>query len=437
MKTASVLITGSSGYVGTATKEVLEQNGYMVIGFDKKDGNDTRNIFKLFFACLKKPKAIIHLSAKKSIPKSIESPMSYYLNNILSSFSVGIVSRVLGIPVVFSSSAAVYNPTNPYAKSKLIEEQLLKCLSKGLVVLRYFNLVGKTKTVKDDESTNIFSIIGREPHIKINNVSSTRDYVHVMDIALANVLSVEYLNKNKEEIAEFLKARVDEKEAQIAKLNQENATLKEQMTNQTILKNNSSLKGANFEEEFTEHITSRRKWILEDTSKEPLSFDRQSTIYTVDVAFELKGHDSKKNVPQEDVNTFVKSMQLHTTKKVGFFIASKKAIANKSKSQFTFEITKEDQLCVYINKFSEIDENTAVDMIDAIIQMWKNVLDKLPKTESVDCKTKNIALLTSMNEAMKSFTNSIKLLDDYYKSQRSQLTEGLNTLLTSIKINSE
>ena len=197
LKTASVLITGSSGYVGTATKEVLEQNGYMVIGFDKKDGNDTRNIFKLFFACLKKPKAIIHLSAKKSIPKSIESPMSYYLNNILSSFSVGIVSRVLGIPVVFSSSAAVYNPTNPYAKSKLIEEQLLKCLSKGLVVLRYFNLVGKTKTVKDDESTNIFSIIGREPHIKINNVSSTRDYVHVMDIALANVLSVEYLNKNK------------------------------------------------------------------------------------------------------------------------------------------------------------------------------------------------------------------------------------------------
>lgn len=197
MKTASILITGSSGYVGTATKEVLEQKGYTVIGFDKKDGNDTRNIFKLFFACLKKPKAIIHLSAKKSIPKSIENPMSYYLNNILSSFSVGLVSRMLGIPVVFSSSAAVYSPTNPYAKSKLIEEKVLKCLSKALVVLRYFNIVGKTKTVKDNESTNIFSVIGREPEIKINNVSSTRDYVHIMDIALANALSVEYLNTGK------------------------------------------------------------------------------------------------------------------------------------------------------------------------------------------------------------------------------------------------
>lgn len=197
MKTASILITGSSGYVGTATKEVLEQKGYTVIGFDKKDGNDTRNIFKLFFACLKKPKAIIHLSAKKSIPKSIQNPMSYYLNNILSSFSVGLVSRMLGIPVVFSSSAAVYSPTNPYAKSKLIEEKVLKCLSKALVVLRYFNIVGKTKTVKDNESTNIFSVIGREPEIKINNVSSTRDYVHIMDIALANALSVEYLNTGK------------------------------------------------------------------------------------------------------------------------------------------------------------------------------------------------------------------------------------------------
>ena len=298
-------------------------------------------------------------------------------------------------------------------------------------------------TNKKDETIKNYDSLLKEKQTIINQLSRDKEEINKRfdkdkdELIKRFDKDKEYLNKNKEEIAEFLKARVDEKEAQIAKLNQENATLKEQMTNQTILKNNSSLKGANFEEEFTEHITSRRKWILEDTSKEPLSFDRQSTIYTVDVAFELKGHDSKKNVPQEDVNTFVKSMQLHTTKKVGFFIASKKAIANKSKSQFTFEITKEDQLCVYINKFSEIDENTAVDMIDSIIQMWKNVLDKLPKTESVDCKTKNIALLTSMNEAMKSFTNSIKLLDDYYKSQRSQLTEGLNTLLTSIKINSE
>ena len=191
-----VVVTGSSGYVGTATKELLTKNKYNVIEFDKKNGKDTRNIFKLFYVSLKRPKAIIHLSAKKSIPESIKNPTSYYLNNLLSSLFVGVISRVLNIPVVFASSAAVYSPTNPYAKSKLLEEKILKSLCKKLVVLRYFNIVGKTDTIKDEQSSNIFSIISKNPKIKINSPSSTRDYVNILDIAKANVLSIEYLKNN-------------------------------------------------------------------------------------------------------------------------------------------------------------------------------------------------------------------------------------------------
>ena len=194
---ARVVITGSSGYVGTATSEALEERGYKVVGFDKQDRHDTRNIFKLFFICLKKPNAIIHLSAKKSIPESIKNPMSYYLNNLLSTLVVGIISRVLNVPVVFASSAAIYNPTNPYAKSKLIEEQILNLLCKKIAVLRYFNIVGKTETVYDNESTNIFSIIGRSNVININSHKSTRDYVNILDIAKANILAMEYLQDNK------------------------------------------------------------------------------------------------------------------------------------------------------------------------------------------------------------------------------------------------
>jgi UDP-glucose 4-epimerase len=193
---ARVVVTGSSGYVGTATTELLINNGYNIIGFDKKNGNDVRNIFKLFYVCLKKPKAIIHLSAKKSIPESIKNPMSYYLNNLLSSFFVGIVSRVLNIPVVFASSAAVYGPKNPYAKSKLIEEKILKFLCKRLAILRYFNLVGKTKTIRDENGTNIFSIISNRPSIKINNPDSKRDYVDISDIAKANLLAMKYIQNN-------------------------------------------------------------------------------------------------------------------------------------------------------------------------------------------------------------------------------------------------
>ena len=288
---------------------------------------------------------------------------------------------------------------------------------------------------KDETIKNYDNLLKEKQHI-IDQLTKDKDDLSRRFDKDKDDISKRF-DRNKEEITSMLKARVDEKESQIVKLSQENATLKEQMTNQTIIKNNSSLKGANFEEEFTDHINSKRKWNIEDTSKETLSFDRQSkSIHTLEVAFELKGHESK-NIPQEDVNKFIKSMQIHTNIKVAFFIAAKRAIANKTKNQFTFEMTKEDQLCVYINKFSEIDENTSVDLMDSIVLMWKNVLNKLPKTESVDCKTKNIALVSSMNEAVVKFTNSLKTLDDYYKLQKSQLTEGLNVLLTSITINSE
>jgi len=291
-------------------------------------------------------------------------------------------------------------------------------------------------TNKKDETIKNYDILLKEKQHIIDQLTKDKDDLSRRFDKDKDDLSKRF-DRNKEEITSMLKARVDEKESQILKLSQENVALKEQMTNQTIIKNNSSLKGANFEEEFTDHINSKRKWNIEDTSKETLSFDRQSkSIHTLEVAFELKGHESK-NIPQEDVNKFIRSMQIHTNIKVAFFIAAKRAIANKTKNQFTFEITKEDQLCVYINKFSEIDENTSVDLIDSIVLMWKNVLNKLPKTESVDCKTKNIALVSSMNDAVKTFTTSLKTLDDYYKLQKSQLTEGLNILLTSITINSE
>ena len=196
LKTVDVVLTGSSGYVGKATGMLLKSNGHTVFQLDKKNGADVRNIINIIKIILKKPKAIIHLSAKKSISDSIKNPKSYYLNNTLSTIYIGIVSKIFGIPVVFASSAAVYNPYNPYAKSKLLEEKILKALCKKLVILRYFNIIGKSDGVVDDQGSNIFSIINKDPKIKINSISSTRDYVHVLDIAKANVLSIEYLKNN-------------------------------------------------------------------------------------------------------------------------------------------------------------------------------------------------------------------------------------------------
>lgn len=189
-----IVITGSRGYVGIATKELLEKSGYEVIEIDKKIGKDTRYLFKYLKGL--RPTCIIHLSAKKSIPESIKKPWSYYFNNIISTLVVSIVARVASIPVVFSSSAAVYSPSNPYAKGKVWEERLIGLICPAVAVLRYFNIVGKTQTVQDIGSTNIFSIIGRQPEITINSITSTRDYVHILDIARANVLAMEYVKNN-------------------------------------------------------------------------------------------------------------------------------------------------------------------------------------------------------------------------------------------------
>jgi len=197
LKLAKVILTGSRGYVGTATRELLEDSGYEVIEVDKKIGRNTIYLFSYLFG--QDPIAIIHLSAKKSIPESKKKPWAYYFNNVLSTLSTAIVARMSSIPVVFASSAAVYSPSNAnaYARSKIVEEKLLGLICPSVAVLRYFNIVGKTDTVQDIGSTNIFSIIGRQPEITINNINSTRDYVHVLDIARANILAMEYLQNNK------------------------------------------------------------------------------------------------------------------------------------------------------------------------------------------------------------------------------------------------
>lgn len=195
LTTAKVVLTGSRGYVGTATKELLENLEYEVIEIDKKIGRKTQYLFS--YISTESPIAIIHLSALKSIPQSKKKPLLYYFNNILSTLSVAIVAKVLSIPVVFASSAAVYTPDSAYARSKMVEEKILGLICPSVAVLRYFNIVGKTPTVNDFGSTNIFEIIRRDPKININSIKSTRDYVHVLDIARANVMAMEHLKNGK------------------------------------------------------------------------------------------------------------------------------------------------------------------------------------------------------------------------------------------------
>jgi UDP-glucose 4-epimerase len=192
----AVLVTGGLGYIGKATAKVLEEQGYVPILTDKKVGVSTENIFKLGSLIYTiKPIGIIHLSAKKSIGESKKRPLVYYWNNISSTISVFILCKLFNLPAVFASSAAVYEPTNPYAKSKLIEERIISRI-KSSVILRYFNVGGKAEGVEDETGQNIFAILNKTHQeqrvFTINSPTTTRDYTHVLDIAKANVCALEY-----------------------------------------------------------------------------------------------------------------------------------------------------------------------------------------------------------------------------------------------------
>lgn len=196
----NVLVTGGLGYIGRSTVALLESQGFTCVIVDQVSGDDTKDLLAMSKTYAKyRPVAVVHLSAKKSIGESLKHPISYYYNNVLSTLVVAFLSWAFKTPIVFSSSAAVYEPTNPYAKAKKIEEQIIKRVTKH-VILRYFNIGGQSNGSIDLGSVNIFGVINRavtgKKTFTVNDPVSTRDYTHVEDIARANLCAVVHLLNN-------------------------------------------------------------------------------------------------------------------------------------------------------------------------------------------------------------------------------------------------
>jgi len=194
---AKVIVTGGSGYIGRSTVPLLEKHGYTCVVVDKVLGQRAHNPITLGWTFIRnKPVAVVHLSAKKSIGESIKKPITYYFNNLVSTLCVTFWCKALNKPLVFASSAAVYEPNNPYAKAKVIEEKIVSLLSKS-VILRYFNIGGQSNGAIDLASVNIFGVINRavagNTPFTVNDPVSTRDYTHVEDVAWANVCAVNHL----------------------------------------------------------------------------------------------------------------------------------------------------------------------------------------------------------------------------------------------------
>jgi len=248
-----VLVTGGAGYIGSHTcVELLEAghevcvidnlcNGHEValervrgitncelqfVNADIRDANALDKIFINF-----KPNAVIHFAGLKAVGESVADPIKYYDVNVGGSISLlSAMSKAGCDNIVFSSSATVYgkpeylpyneehptNPVNPYGRTKLIIENIINDWRKvdknrKGAILRYFNPVGAHESGQIGEEpigipNNLMPYIaqvadGRRDHLNIfgndyetADGTGARDYIHVVDLALAHINA---LNQNK------------------------------------------------------------------------------------------------------------------------------------------------------------------------------------------------------------------------------------------------
>jgi UDP-glucose 4-epimerase len=241
-----ILVTGGSGYIGKFMVKRLVERGDDVVVVDslersRRDGVDKRAIFvkgnivdkstlNIIFR-ENKIDAIIHFAGYISMEESVKNPGVYFHNNVFGSLELVEAAKNHNVrSFIFSSTAGVYgnplsipipeshpaNPTNPYGESKLMVEKLLSWYKKifglNFVSLRYFNSAGAALdgSIGEDHDPESHIIplairagISKSPFYLYGNDYSTpdgtciRDYIHVLDLVDAHILSLEKLLKDK------------------------------------------------------------------------------------------------------------------------------------------------------------------------------------------------------------------------------------------------
>ena len=220
----SILVTGYKGYIGSHIYDYLLSNKYTVYGLDinKIDITNYNKLDNYVFS--KNIKTIIHLASYKNIYESKSNLLMYYENNIITLINIlKVMSKYKIKNIIFSSSASILNNnklielSNPYIKSKLICEEIVKDLCKtsdiNYMILRYFNPYGFTinKNIIPfiEQNANIYfqvqkHILNKEkPFIIYGNNYNTRDgtciryYIHI-DILVKK--HIKYINNCKNKI---------------------------------------------------------------------------------------------------------------------------------------------------------------------------------------------------------------------------------------------
>jgi len=253
-----ILVTGGTGYIGSHTAVELIENGFDVVIIDNLYNSEAevvdricqitgvnpelsvfdicdREKLKTFFEKNSNIAGIIHFAAYKAVGESVNKPLDYYRNNLISLIDLLESMRTYGIPdIVFSSSCTVYGQpaklpvsedapvqpaVSPYGNTKQIGEEIIRdtvASDKKIkaIALRYFNPIGAHPSALIGElprgvPENLVPFItqtayGLREELKVfgddydtPDGSCVRDYLHVVDLAKAHVTAVKRLIENK------------------------------------------------------------------------------------------------------------------------------------------------------------------------------------------------------------------------------------------------
>lgn len=262
----TILVTGGTGFIGSHTTVELQQAGYEVVivddlsnssisvldGIEKitgirpafeqvdlRDYEATENVFKKY----PKISGIIHFAASKAVGESVQKPLLYYRNNIVSLVNLLELMPKYDVKgIIFSSSCTVYGQpkpenlpvteeaphqkaTSPYGNTKEINEQIIydyihSGASIKSIVLRYFNPIGAHPTAFIGELPNgvpanlipfvTQTAIGLRKELTIfgqdyNTPDGTciRDYIYVVDLAKAHVVAMTRVLEKETEAIEY------------------------------------------------------------------------------------------------------------------------------------------------------------------------------------------------------------------------------------------
>ncbi len=250
-----ILVTGGTGYIGSHTVVELQQHGYDVIIIDNLSNSHKDVIYSIekitgilpafhefdlcdleatrnFFNNNKDIAGVIHFAAFKAVNESVEQPLKYYHNNLVS--LINLLDCMKDYKVnnfVFSSSCTVYGQPDilpvteeapikkafsPYGHTKQISEEIIESScsnSAKAILLRYFNPIGAHYSALIGElplgtPNNLVpyitqTAIGKREFLRVfgNDYDTPdgtciRDYIHVVDLAKAHVIAFERMLKH-------------------------------------------------------------------------------------------------------------------------------------------------------------------------------------------------------------------------------------------------